>query len=357
MNGILGQDTAMAQLHRALQTGRMHHAFVFHGREGVGKCTTARALARVLLCPHPTRDTDGTVEACGQCHSCELATGDGHPDLHMVTKEMARYSRDADIRQRKLIEFPVRVIAEQLVEAATRSPVMQKGKVFIVDEADLLNEEGQNMLLKTLEEPPSGMHIILVTHREEKLLPTIRSRCQRVAFAPLRDDIVASWLDRRDESPDGRIRPWLIAFADGSLGRLELALAYDLHAWSRTVSDGIREMAGGTYPIPLGKAIADHVDDFAKRWVEAHDNASKEAANQRAAALMWILIGQFARTQLRRAAADLGSSDPETSEMTLSPWLGVINAVWEGERELRRNVNLKLVMDHAVSKMYRALST
>lgn len=358
MDQIFGQDRAIAQLQDALRNGRMHHAFIFHGPEGVGKCTTARALARMLLCSATNRDEDRAPSACGQCKSCRLADDDAHPDLHVVTKELARFSRDADTRKRKLLEFPVKVIEEQILHASGRSPVMHHGKIFIIDEADLLSNEGQNILLKTLEEPPAGTHIILVSCHEEKLLPTIRSRCQRVAFSPLPDETVRTWLRDHHRDLDSKTHEWVVEFAAGSLGRVELTIAYGLKEWSTTILGGLKEMTRGTYPTTLGQQMTERINGFAESWgkEKGHENASKDAANKRAAALMWSLIGQFARTQLRLAASSTRSGEVDDAESTLAPWLGVIDAVGDGERELRRNVNLALVMNHAVSKMYRALT-
>src|SRR5690606_4650358 len=117
-----------------------------------------------------------------------------HPDLHVVTKELARYSEDRSTRERKLTQIPVDVLRTELIEPVYRAAQMGHGKVFIVDEAELLNDAGQNAMLKTLEEPPAGTTIILVTSIQDRLLPTIRSRCQRVAFVPLPDSVVSRWL-------------------------------------------------------------------------------------------------------------------------------------------------------------------
>ncbi|MEL7087151.1 MAG: hypothetical protein AAGL98_01715, partial [Planctomycetota bacterium] len=223
MDAILGQTHALDQLHAQLTSGRVHHAQIFHGPAGVGKFTTALALAKVLLCHAPERDLAGRVTACGGCVSCltfrpapeeagpdatpgagaGAAAGAGagagafpgvaHPDLHVVNKELARYSDDRQVRDRKLTSIPVDVLRTALIEPAYLGAQLNHGKVFIVDEAELLNAAGQNVLLKTLEEPPTpddntgggGTTIILVTANEDRLLPTIRSRCQRIAFVPL----------------------------------------------------------------------------------------------------------------------------------------------------------------------------
>lgn len=364
MDRIFGQAAAISTLRSQLATGRVHHAQVFHGPAGVGKFTTAVAFARELLCHGPVTDLHGNTSACGSCASCKLLrpteqdAGNGsakadddptsvlasaHPDLHIVTKELALFSDDAQERGRKLISIPVGVVREHLIAPASLAPALNHGKVFIVDEAELLNPTGQNALLKTLEEPTPGTVLILVTSSEHKLLPTIRSRCQRVAFGPLDDAAVGRWLSEHHADLDEPTHKWVVGFAQGSLGRAALAVRFGLVEWGTAVLGPVRQMAHSGRPVPsLGSAIADRVDTFASDWVGSHRNASKEAANRRAAALMGSLIGNFARRQLAEASAGCDPEDPGGAEAALGPWLSVIEAVDEYERQLGSNVNLKL---------------
>ena len=246
MDRILGQPAALDALRNQLSTERVHHAQIFHGPAGVGKFTTAVAFARELLCHNPVTDLHGNASACDQCGSCKLfrqikeaeQSGDptatlssAHPDLHIITKELALFSDDAQERSRKLTTIPVGVIREHLLGPASHSPQLNHGKVFIVDEAELLNPTGQNALLKTLEEPTPGTYLILVTSSEHRLLPTIRSRCQRVAFGPLDDSAVSRWLAEHHADLDEPTAKWIVGFAQGSLGRASLAVRFELVQW------------------------------------------------------------------------------------------------------------------------------
>ena len=362
MDRILGQSAALGALRSQLATGRVHHAQIFHGPAGVGKFTTAVAFARELLCHDRVTDLHGNASACGACASCKLfrsieqpdaSQDDGddptavlasaHPDLHIITKELALYSDDAQERARKLTTIPVGVIREHLLAPASHSPAMNHGKVFIVDEAELLNDAGQNALLKTLEEPTPGTYLVLVTASEHRLLATIRSRCQRVAFGPLEDQAVERWLGGHHAELDEPTRKWVVGFSQGSLGRAALAVRFNLVEWGAAVLSPIQRLSKGGRPEPaLGEAIGTCVEGFAEAWVSAHKNASKEAANRRAAGLMGSMISHYAR---RRVAQQAEQCDPETpgvSEAALEPWLNVIAAVDEFERQLNSNVNLKL---------------
>lgn len=411
MDRILGQTRAVEILQSALASNRLHHAYIFHGPVGVGKFTTAMAFARVLLCPHAEPDLTGRIIACSVCDSCRLVdspTGE-HPDLHVVTKELARFNDDAQIRTRKLMTIPVAVLRDELIAKVYIASKLRHRKVFIVDEAELLDAVGQNVLLKTLEEPPEGTFLILVTSSEDRLLITVRSRCQRVAFVSLPDEVIASRVDESVRHANEEIDAWnasltkdrrpgrdddededdeddaggrsgkggakskaekrprvridltpsqqaaLLEFADGSLGRLAMALRYDIVSWSQHVFPALEAMCGGRYPTDLGPQLAQMIDDAARQRVEDEANGSKEAANKQAAGLMWSMIGQYLRRRIRELSKSCDPSDPVASEMILGPWLRAIEAIGVAESELASNVNMGLVADHLVSKLYRAL--
>jgi DNA polymerase-3 subunit delta' len=279
--------------------------------------------------------------------------------MHVVTKELARYSDNSTVRNQKLMNIPVDVLENALIAPVSLSPRLGPRKVFIVDEAELMKDDGQNKLLKTLEEPPAGTFIILVTSNEDRLLPTVRSRCQRIAFAPLTDEQVNRWLDGRGYELSAEQRTWLIRFAAGSVGQAQLAIEYDLFAWARQVIPAIEQMGRGEYPDALGGQIGNMLNDFAEDWVKRQAklgvNASKDAANKLAAALMWRLIAQEARVRMFDRAEQCDPADPLQTERRLTPYLGVIDALRQAELEMRSNVNMTLVCDHLVSMIYRAL--
>lgn len=337
MKQVLGQPAAINTLQQALAAGRVHHAWIFHGPAGVGKFTTARAFARVLLCREPTTTDAGLIEACGQCASCHLvdAPDAAHPDLHVVTKELARFSADRNVRERKLTNIPREVLVNALVEPAYRRASLGGPKVFIVDEAELIAPIGQNTLLKTLEEPPAGTHIMLVTAHEDRLLPTIRSRCQRVAFGPLGDAAVRHWLDENTPVSGERTR-WLVRFARGSIGRAALAVEYQQDQWLRTVEPMVDQVAAGKPVDDLGDAMAGLCDEFARAWVDANKNASKDAANKQAVRTMLGMLAQICRERLATAA------DPQAA----APWLAGIDLVASAERHLNANVAVALLLNN-----------
>ena len=164
MEHILGQTRALQVLDALLQSGRLHHAYIFHGPAGVGKFTTAMAFARILLCHDSQTDSQGRSRACDACASCQrtltepgenpeaednLAAG-AHPDLHVVTKELALFSDERSVRERKLMSIPVQVLRSALLGPVYLASHMGHRKVFILDEAELLNDTGRTFCSRRL---------------------------------------------------------------------------------------------------------------------------------------------------------------------------------------------------------------
>lgn len=366
MQHILGQSRAIDVLTAAVRSGRLHHAYIFHGMAGVGKFTTAVAYAKLLLCPNAQPHLMGNLSCCDSCESCRLVDAGSHPDLHIIVKELALTSEVTKLRSAKLRNIPVDVLREHVIGGKTgddrfhegkayKKSMMMHHKVFIIDEAELLDETGQNALLKTLEEPPNGTFFILVTSNEDRLLPTVRSRSQRVAFVPLGDDIVSQWIAEHGASLDAATQQWLTRFADGSIGRAKLAMDYDLNQWAQRIVPELTAMTQGRWDVTLGGSVAEFVKDFAETWVKRHDNASKDAANKLAVQLMWLLIAREARSHLAQIAEHTDPANPFTAEEQMRPWLDVIDILEDCRMQIDRNVNLSMVCESLISRIGRTL--
>lgn len=348
MDRILGQPHAIRTLQSALDSGRVHHAWIFHGPRGVGKFTTARAFAAILLDPDARSDADGHLRSDPEGRVAQLVARDAHPDLHIIRKELALFSSNSEVRSRKLTNIPFDVLREFMIggfvgethvpSRAFSTARMGRGKVFIIEEAELLDAVGQNALLKTLEEPPPGTYIILLTTQESDLLPTIRSRCQRVAFSPLDPVAMRTWFERAGLAVNADHRAWLERFADGSPGLVTLAVEDGLFEWWSTLSPVLRELDRGSFPSDAGEMLAGFVDAYATAWVkkQKHENPSKDAANKSGAERVFMLLAFHARQGLH-AALDHGEPPDH--------WLRVIDLVRDADRALNANVNLKMVFE------------
>jgi len=355
LDDVLGQDRAIAILRAAIDSKRLHHAWIFHGPPGVGKLTTALAFAAILLDPSSEPDLAGRVAPDPDSSAQALLRAGTHPDLHLVTKELAAVSRDPQIRDSKQRTIAKAVLEEFLIEPSTRTGSAigaRAHKVFLIDEAELIDARGQNALLKTLEEPAPGRVIILMTSREEHLLSTIRSRAQRVAFAPLDDAAMKAWLKRSDLDVSGLSKPtleWLTRFAEGSPGMLSLAISTGIVRWHDTLAPMLAvlgasgEAGRSRFPLELAGVMSKLADEWAQGWVDANDGASKDAANKAAARHMLHLLADHVRHALRAAA----EATPEALELASDR----IDAIADAERIIDANVPVAFAFENLIARL------
>ncbi len=240
-NNILGQQQAVSLLRHAIASGRIGHAYLFHGPDGVGKRAVAIEMACVLQCDH-ARDT-----ACGACLSCIKVRELRHPDVHVllpqpndatqeeVSERLLSLAKDPyatiDFNRRasgkpvsnKQAFYPIRRIRDDLYHILSLRPREGKYRIVVITQADAMKEPAANSFLKLLEEPGPETVLILTTSRTDLLLPTILSRCQRVRFGLLDESSVAAALQRR-EGLEARTAQLYARMAGGSCSAaLELA--------------------------------------------------------------------------------------------------------------------------------------
>ena len=243
---IVGQGAAIGQLSRIVASGRRPIAYLFAGPMGVGRRTTAEALANTLLCRQTvSRQPQGRLAefpeeltvpgVCGQCPDCLALAAGTHADYHAVSRQTARYSQDPEVRSRVMQNLSVQVVREFIISPAGRRSARGRGKVFVVRQAEQMSDVAQNALLKTLEEPPPGVSLILICRSPDDLLATTRSRCALVRFGALPADFVIDRLIAVGVDPD-QARFWA-SYTDRSVGRA-LRLANGAGAgWVFVVAD------------------------------------------------------------------------------------------------------------------------
>jgi DNA polymerase-3 subunit delta' len=292
LDDLLGQDEAVGFLRKTLAAGRVPHAWMFQGPPGVGKRTLALAFGAALLTPESGPERN---------EAQDLLQSGAHPDLTLISKELASYSDDPSVRNRKQRNISIDVLKEFFDPAIARTSSLAGGlaaKVCVIDEAHLLAREGQNHLLKTLEEPPPRTVIILVADRPHDLLPTIHSRCQRLRLGPVDHDAMSSWLERRGALGDQE-RSDVLRLADGSPGMAELMLNTGVASWLATLEPLARAALAGRDDGSLAEACAKLASEWADAWVKANPAASKDAANRTAHGLALGVIATWARDLLR----------------------------------------------------------
>ena len=250
---IVGHQKQVEIVRQALNHGRLHHAYLFVGMEGVGKKTIALGLAKAIHCSAATGDF------CGECPDCARIQANNHPDVRII--EPLAGKKEISIQQ----------IRELEKELNFRS-FSGKKKIAIVDPATLMNLSAQNALLKTLEEPPQDSVLILIASSGGALLPTLRSRCLRVTFGPLARDLISGFLVSR-KGFGAETAEFLAAMSPGSLGAVVSIDTQELldrrREWVRLIS-GLR---AGDYraAIDAAEALAGNKEDSLKflEWVES----------------------------------------------------------------------------------------
>lgn len=194
---FVGNERAVEMLRRSLRSGRMGHAYLFTGPAGVGKRTLALNFAMAVNCPgEPPPGQLWPDMPCGLCSSCNKTAHGLHPDVVEINLQTQSLSAGEDVGKGKNTpskEIKIDVIRE--MQATTGlSPHSGRWKVYVIDDADRMNEEASNCLLKTLEEPAPNTLIILLAPDQASVLPTISSRCLHVPLRPLSRTLVASSL-------------------------------------------------------------------------------------------------------------------------------------------------------------------
>ena len=193
-DGVIGQDQVTVPLMRALDQGKLTHAYLFSGPRGCGKTSSARILARCVNCAQGP-----TSHPCGECESCkDLATG-GPGSIDVVEIDAASHNGVDDARE--------------LRERAGFAPARDRYKIFILDEAHMVTPQGFNALLKIVEEPPEHVMFIFATTEPEKVIGTIRSRTHHYPFRLVPQEVMGPYLERICEQEGIRPEPGVLKLA------------------------------------------------------------------------------------------------------------------------------------------------
>ena len=206
---IIGQDQMKEHMQNALKTGKVSHAYIISGENGSGKEYIAKVFAKALQCENKQNKND-TIEACNECHSCVQALSNNHPDIITITHEKPGSIGVDDIR-------------EKLRDDVAILPYESDYKIYIIPDGEKMTIAAQNALLKTLEEPPSYIVIIILTNNLNAFLPTIISRCIVLPMKPVKDDSIRKYLMEECHVVDYKAM-LCASFARGNVGKaLELA--------------------------------------------------------------------------------------------------------------------------------------
>lgn len=199
---IIGQNMIKDHLQNALKSGNVSHAYIINGERYSGKEYIAKVFAMALQC-----EKKG-VDPCNECHSCKQALSGNQPDIIHLTHEKPNTITVDDIR-------------DQINKDIVVKPYASDKKIYIINEAEKMNTQAQNALLKTLEEPPEYAVILILTTNVDALLPTILSRCVILNMKPVEDRLVKEFLMKEVEVPDYKAEV-CAAFARGNIGKAKI---------------------------------------------------------------------------------------------------------------------------------------
>ncbi|MFZ5451868.1 MAG: DNA polymerase III subunit delta' [Thermodesulfobacteriota bacterium] len=317
---ILGQERVLGHLRAAWKGGRLAHAYLFLGPEGVGRESVARALAAALNCTQPAAEWD----ACGECPSCRRMAAGTHADF-LVIRPTSEH-RQPQIKIGQIREF----------RRLTAYPPMEGGwRVALIKPAEDMQPEAANALLKTLEEPPERHLLILAAGSEADLFQTIVSRCQTMSLAPLPSALVIRELQaRRGLGPEAA--SFLAALSGGSLGRALALNPEELAEQRRQVFADLEKMAQGS---------ATAVLDWARRLAKN----KQEVDNFLLLAQMWyrdLLLLEWGAPSSLLAHQDC-AADLEREQARGNPenWFAALAALAAAHRQLQANLNPQLTLD------------
>lgn len=238
---LLGHEQQQEWFRTALASRRLATSFLFVGPDGIGKRTFARLLAKSSLCRQTAADE---LTHCGGCEDCAQVDASTHPDLI----EVAKPAEKAFVPIELLIGEREKRMREGLCHDISLRPYAGRRKIAILDDADMLNSEGANCLLKTLEEPPTNSLLVLIGTSLQRQLPTIRSRCQAILFRRLENEQLASLIHRgalissEDEVADSLTVEQALSLAQqsgGSLSNARMIADADLREFQQSLSQSL----------------------------------------------------------------------------------------------------------------------
>jgi DNA polymerase-3 subunit delta' len=358
------QGHAQGMIQRAMAAGRLPHAYLFHGPDGVGKEMLARRLAQRLLCSQPGKikvtpsereavDLDRLSDGCGRCEDCRAVQAGTHPDLHLIHRHLNRDHPDPVIRKRKGLDISIEVVRYFLIDKAGLTSLRGRAKVFVVREADRITPPAQNALLKTLEEPPPDTYLVLLVESLDRMLPTTVSRCQAVRFDPLPAQFV---MDRLGELapnlPKSQVR-WHAGISAGSLGaaleQIEEGL-FELN--ERLIQDLARFLAKDDALTSQG--LLDEAKALGALYRKRDPDISDTEAARRAVRTMLKLIACWYADIVRVAGGrkedvintSSGSVVAKAAaQIGAEPAANAVQRIAQAERQLAQNVNTQLLLD------------
>lgn len=322
-NDIIGQNQIRDHLKTAIEQDKVSHAYILTGDKYSGKEFIARIFAAALLCE------SGEECPCGKCKSCSQALSDNNPDIIFVTHEKPNVIGVDDIR-------------EQVNGDISIKPYYGKKKIYIINEAEKMNQQAQNALLKTFEEPPEYAVIMLLTTNSEEFLPTILSRAVTLSMKPVSDKLVKKYLMEEVKVPDYKADV-CVAFARGNLGKAAMLATNETFDETRS---NVCNLLKHIYEMDSAAILA-----------EAKKAAEKKAELDDFFDILMVWYRDVLLLKATNNGNDLIFRDEiqyikkVADSVSFEGIQNIINAIDVAKRRISSNVNLELTMELLLLKI------
>ena len=339
-DALKGHQEQRALFERSVQRGRLSHAYVLAGSDGIGKRKFARLLAQSMFCRERKPDE---IDACGECRACRSFIAGTWPDYIEIGLPAGKsvipielIAGDSDKRGREGLCFEL-----------SMSPQASDRRVAIINDAHRMNAEGANSLLKTLEEPPAQALILLVCDNPDSLLPTIRSRCQVVRFFPMTETDVRDILIAEEMVENPEEAATIAAMAEGSITLASQLLNPDLRQLRQLISQQLDQLEN-MKPVEVSKQVTDELERISSGADEQRRNGQwllrfvAEVLNGR---LRRLTSGDFSDPLLKRFGVRNGVD-------MLAP---LLDRVISAAHQIEGNSPVRLVLEAMFDDLARQL--
>lgn len=244
---LVGHEDVIGYMKSAVKQSKVAHAYILSGEKGIGKTSITNVFVRTLFCENIHASEE--IEPCGECNTCIKIANQNHPDI--ITLE----------REKK--EITIKEVRSQVINDVDIKPYEGKRKIYIIPDADKMNLQSQNAILKTIEEPPAYVVIILQVSNADALIGTIQSRCVNLNLKSVRDEKIIQYLMHNEQLPDYEAKI-CTAFAQGNIGKaVKLSRSEEFKSLKSKVVDMLTQ---------LKKARQDRFNQYVKEAVELKEH-------------------------------------------------------------------------------------
>ena len=315
--GIVGHEDIIAHFKSSIETGNVAHAYIISGDAGSGKKALAYAFAETLECEA------GGTEACGTCQSCLQVSTGNYPDIITVTHEKPNLISVDEVR-------------DQLINTIDIKPYIGKYKIYIIPDAELLNVQAQNAMLKTIEEPPAYAVILLLTTNLDKLLETVKSRCLKLQTKPIRERDVLAYLTNVMGLTKEKAY-FCLDFAQGNLGKAIKLAGNDEYAAIVDSVVGVLANIDEMDVETLGKAVKD-IEQFKMSMNDYMDLMMMWYRD----AMMLKVTGNVDKILFKNEFSTLKK---QAGKLTFKSIEDKIDAIAKAEQRLLANANFEVTIE------------